>query len=66
MNNQRINALTQKEVTRKEFLGISGLAIASVFGFGTIIKLVTGKSLTNHGSSMAGYGSNAYGGSKTR
>jgi len=60
--NQQINAITQKEVTRKEFLGMSGLAIASVFGFGTLIKLITGKSLTNHSSVVAGYGSSAYGG----
>ncbi|MEJ0073624.1 MAG: hypothetical protein WDN27_06175 [Candidatus Saccharibacteria bacterium] len=39
-----------KEVSRKEFLGISALAVASIFGFGTIIKLLTGKSLDTHKS----------------
>jgi len=54
----------QKEVTRKEFLGMSGLTIASVLGFGTLIKLLTGKSLHSHGAVSGGYGSSAYGGSK--
>lgn len=61
----QLNGITQKEVTRKEFLGMSGLAIASVFGFGTLIKLLTGKSLTTSHSSAAGYGGGAYGGNKT-
>jgi len=52
-----------KEVTRKEFLGMSGLAIASVFGFGTLIKLLTGKSLSGRHLS-SGYGSSSYGGNK--
>lgn len=61
--NQHLNTLMQKEISRKEFLGISGLAVASIFGFGSVIKLVTGKSLA--GSSQAnagrGYGASAYG-----
>jgi len=63
--NQHLGTLMQKEVSRKEFLGISGLAVASIFGFGTLIKLLTGKSLNGHlGRSTAGYGSSAYGGYK--
>jgi hypothetical protein len=61
--NQQIGQIMKKEVTRKEFLGMSGLAIASVFGFSTIIKLLTGKSL--HSTVFTnGYGSTAYGGNK--
>jgi hypothetical protein len=57
-----------KEVSRKEFLGMSGLALASIFGFGAFIKLLTGKSLTTSHhvatSSNYGYGASAYGGVK--
>ncbi|MFA5004320.1 MAG: hypothetical protein WC498_03540 [Candidatus Saccharimonadales bacterium] len=61
--NQHMGNLMNKEISRKEFLGLSGLAVASIFGFGTVIKLLTGKSLHNQTFS-AGYGSSAYGGSK--
>jgi len=60
--------LLQKEVSRKEFLGMSGLALASLLGFGTVIKLLTGKSITTHTQVMTpnayGYGASAYGGFK--
>lgn len=59
--NQHVNHIINKEVSRKEFLGMSGLAIASVFGFGTLVKLLTGKSLTGSKNAMSGYGSSAYG-----
>jgi hypothetical protein len=53
-----------KEVSRREFLGMSGLAVASIFGFGSLVKLLTGKSLSSqHGlNTTGGYGSSAYGG----
>jgi hypothetical protein len=60
--------LLQKEVSRKEFLGMSGLAVASIFGLGTVVKLLTGKSLSGSAgkqiSMNAGFGSGAYGGIK--
>lgn len=59
--NQHVSRLMQTEVSRKEFLGMSGLAVASIFGFGTIIKLVTGKSLVPQKSTSNGYGSSGYG-----
>ncbi|HSX15628.1 MAG TPA: hypothetical protein VLF40_02470 [Candidatus Saccharimonadales bacterium] len=66
--NARLSSLMDKELSRKEFLGLSGLAVASIFGFGTAIKLLTGKSLHSHPSFRAampqGYGSSAYGGFK--
>ena len=64
--NQHVNTIMQKEVSRKEFLGMSGLALASIFGFGTVVKLLTGKSLHSHfPSTGSGYGSSAYGGAKS-
>lgn len=60
--------LLQKEVSRKEFLGMSALAIGSIFGLGTIIKMVTGKSFSGsagqHLNLNGGFGSGAYGGSR--
>jgi hypothetical protein len=64
-----VSNLLQKEVSRKEFLSMSGLAVASILGFGSVIKLVTGKSAgsmlgsTQH-PMQAGYSSGAYGGFK--
>jgi hypothetical protein len=63
MQNQ-IKTILHKEVSRKEFLGMSGLAIASIFGFGTVMKLITGKSLSGHKHFASGYGSSPYGGSQ--
>jgi hypothetical protein len=61
-----LSTLLKKEVSRKEFLGMSALAVASIFGFGTVIKLLTGKSLSGskHLQSDSGFGSGAYGGLK--
>lgn len=59
--NQHVSHLMQKEVSRKEFLGMSGLAIASILGFGTVIKLTTGKSLFGNQEATKGYGASAYG-----
>jgi len=63
--NAHLSSLMDKEVSRKEFLGMSGLAIASILGLGTIVKLTTGRSLTSHPQlSSTGYGASAYGGFK--
>jgi hypothetical protein len=60
-----LSKLLDKEVSRKEFLGMSGLAVASLFGFGTVIKLLTGKSQGNLAKRLeGGFGSGAYGGYK--
>jgi hypothetical protein len=60
-----IEQLLQKEVTRKEFLTISGFGVASVFGFGTIVKLLTGHSSSKlFKQQLSGYGSSPYGGNK--
>jgi hypothetical protein len=54
-----INQLLQKDMTRQEFLLTLGLGVASIFGFSTIIRLLTGHSLDRHIS--RGYGSSRYG-----
>jgi hypothetical protein len=52
----------EKEMTRKEFLATMGLAVASVLGFSSLIKLLTGKSLhSQFGMQHSGYGSSPYG-----
>lgn len=47
MSNQ-LQSLMQKEISRKEFLGVLGLALVSIFGLGHVVKLLTGKSLDKH------------------
>lgn len=63
MANQQLQTILQKEVSRKEFLGIAALALISILGFGHIMQLLTGKSLEHH-SVGDGYGDAAYGGAK--
>lgn len=58
-----LESLFKKEVTRKEFLTISTVGVVSLLGFGSIIKLLTGKSPEHHLSQTEqGYNSGAYGG----
>ncbi len=61
MQTTHLQALMQKEVSRKECLGIMVLAVASIFGFSTVIELLTGKSLGTH-KSLVGYSGSGYGG----
>ena len=57
--NKHLETLMQKEVTRKEFLATTGLAIASIMGFGSLLKFLSGK----HDSQRPrGYGGSVYGG----
>jgi hypothetical protein len=58
--NKQLSALMQKEVTRKEFLAMLGLGIATILGFGSLIRMLSGK----HDSTVSGYGSSVYGGHK--
>ena len=60
MKNQHLATVMQKEVSRKEFMTLFTLAAGSIFGFGHIIKLFTGKSLGSH-KLLNGYSSNSYG-----
>ena len=56
----QLHELTQKEMTRKEFLATVGFGIASIFGLSAILNML-GKE-PNHMSQ--GYGSNTYGNNK--
>lgn len=56
-----LQSLMQKELSRKEFLGIVGLGLLSILGFGTILKILTGKSLEHH-DVLSGYSASDYGG----
>ena len=60
---QNIQPLMQKEMSRKEFLLTLGLGMASIFGFSTIIHLLTGKSVESRFKQRvgSGYSSNDYG-----
>ncbi len=61
--NKPITALLQKEMSRKEFLATMGFGMASVLGFSTILRLFSGKSVTDHLNRHvgSGYGSSPYG-----
>lgn len=61
---KHLEEILSKEMSRKEFLATVGLGLASVMGFSSIIKMLTGKHQQQ--SSGFGYGSSAYGGSKAR
>ena len=57
----QIHNAMQKEMTRKEFLTTLGFGLASLLGFASVIRLLTGKA--QHSSSVQrGYGDNSYGG----
>lgn len=58
---QHLDALMQKEMTRKQFLATMGFGVVSIFGFSTIVQLLTGKHFSAQHVSK-GYGSTAYGG----
>lgn len=60
MKQKYLHELMQKEMTRKEFLGVVGFGIASIFGLSTILNMLGGKP----GHTSHGYGSNTYGTSK--
>jgi len=65
--NKQLASLMQQEMTRKEFLTALGFGIATVLGFGSLLRLLTGKQafpIQQHSTVSNGYGSNAYGGSR--
>jgi hypothetical protein len=59
---QKINELMQKEMTRKEFLATMGFGVATIFGFSTLLGMLTGKSNPFQQQNTMGYGNGAYGG----
>ena len=56
----QLQELMEKELSRKEFFTTVGLGIASVFGFATVIRMMSGKQAAGKQVS-AGYGASAYG-----
>lgn len=60
--NKNIEALTQKEMTRKEFLMTVGFGILSIAGLSSLVKIFLGHHPLT-GQISNGYGSNPYGGS---
>jgi hypothetical protein len=48
-------------MTRKEFLTACGLGIASIFGFGAVIRMLSGKDQASGASLSNGYGIRRYG-----
>ena len=60
---ENLQPLMQKEMTRQEFLLTLGLAIASIFGFSTLIHMLTGKSVNSRLQQRVsgGYSSSDYG-----
>ncbi len=62
---KQIESILHKEMSRKEFLATLGFGVASIFGFSTIIHLLTGKSLsTELRRHELGYGESPYGGGR--
>ena len=57
--NKQLESLMQREMSRKEFLATMGLAVASILGFSSLIKLLGLKNHSKHES--GGYGSRVYG-----
>lgn len=56
----KIDHITKKEMSRKEFLAVVGLGMASIFGIANILRM-----LSNHFTPVShGYGSSKYGGNK--
>jgi hypothetical protein len=61
--NKPVNRLLQKEMTRKEFMATLGFGAASLMGFGSIIRLLSGgETSQSSGQKVSrGYGSSSYG-----
>jgi hypothetical protein len=53
-----LNDITQKEMSRKEFLSTLGLGLASVMGFSALLKMLGHKGFAQR---PGGYGATPYG-----
>jgi hypothetical protein len=54
-----LDDITQKEMSRKEFITTLGIGLASVMGFSAILKMLGHKGFAN--SQGHGYGASPYG-----
>ena len=62
---QKLSDLMQKDMTRKEFLATLGFGAATIFGFATLLRLITGKDNNPfQQQNSLSYGGGAYGGRK--
>ena len=60
--NKPLQTLLQREMTRKEFLVALGLAVASLMGFSSVIRLLNGRhNFGQSGKREVGYGAHPYG-----
>ncbi|MBI3889134.1 hypothetical protein HY312_00950 [Candidatus Saccharibacteria bacterium] len=65
---QELNTLLNKKMDRKDFLKVVGVGVVAATGIGSLIRAINPSSTqTRVGSAAApqGYGSSAYGGTKT-
>lgn len=59
---KQVDTLMNKEMSRQEFLKAVGIGLISLFGFSSIVKLMTGIGSTGqHRAVSNGYGSSPYG-----
>lgn len=56
-----IDAIMQKDMSRKDFIVTLGFGVVSILGLSTIIQLLTGKSYSGSKVSHSGYGASRYG-----
>lgn len=65
---EELDTLLQKEMDRKDFLKLVGIGFVSLTGVASVIKTLNTLSpgAPDRGKRIVGYGSSAYGGSKTR
>jgi Trp operon repressor len=63
---KKINELLHKEMTRKEFLATLGFGVATLLGFSSALKLITGREnpLEQQSNTPLSYGGGTYGGRK--
>ena len=64
---QKLSDLMQKDMTRKEYLATMGFGVATIFGFATILRLITGRDDNPfQQQNSLSYGGGSYGGDKPR
>jgi hypothetical protein len=61
MAHYKYDEITNKEMSRKQFLAFIGLGLVSILGFSNIIKTLTTASKKTDSKSRAGYGNSVYG-----
>lgn len=57
----KLEKILSREMTRQQFLATLGVAIISLFGFSSVMGVLTGDSKTEGGDNPPGYGKQNYG-----